>query len=128
MARSSRQGRGSRMSAQASARGSLSTRRRDTQGKRLLLRRLAGHRVHLRRRRERLVIPRPHVDWFALSPELALLGVASLALMAAVLIPARARKPVAAAITALGYAGAGVAAGFLYDRSANGGSTIADAI
>ena len=74
------------------------------------------------------MIPRPHVDWFALSPELALLGVASLALMAAVLIPARARKPFAAAITALGYAGAGVAAGFLYDRSAEGGATIADAI
>src|SRR5947208_6495234 len=74
------------------------------------------------------MIPRPHVDWFALSPELALLGVASLALMAAVLLPARARKPFAAVVTALGYAGAGIAAGFLYDRSAHGGPTIADAV
>jgi NADH-quinone oxidoreductase subunit N len=74
------------------------------------------------------VIPRPAVDWFALSPMLALLGAASVALLAAVLVPARVRKPFAAIVTVLGYAGAGVAAGFVFDRSADGGPTIGDTI
>src|SRR5919197_5853066 len=74
------------------------------------------------------MISRPNVDWFALSPSLALLGASSVALMAAVLVPARARKAFAATVTVLGYAGAGVAAGFLFDRSANGEPVIAGAI
>ena len=73
------------------------------------------------------MIPRPHVDWFALAPINTLLIASALALLCAVLVPRRARKPVAAALCALGYA---VAFGFaiaLYVRSANGHGVVADA-
>jgi NADH-quinone oxidoreductase subunit N len=73
------------------------------------------------------VIPRPHVDWFALAPVNALLAATALALLAAVLVPQRARKPVAATLCAVGYA---VAFGFeiaLYVRSAHGHGVVADA-
>jgi NADH-quinone oxidoreductase subunit N len=73
------------------------------------------------------VIPRPHVDWLALAPVNALLAATALALLAAVLVPQRARKPVAATLCALGYA---VAFGFaiaLYVRSAHGHGVVADA-
>jgi NADH-quinone oxidoreductase subunit N len=73
------------------------------------------------------VIHRPAVDWFALSAVFALLGASGVALLAAVLVPARARKPFAAAVTALGFIGAGVAGGLLYWRSADGHSVVADA-
>ena len=62
-------------------------------------------------------IARPHVDWFALSPELVLLGVGGLCLMVAVLVPAAARRAVAATLTAGGSLGAFVVAAVLYDRS-----------
>jgi NADH-quinone oxidoreductase subunit N len=74
------------------------------------------------------MIPRPHVDWFALSPVLALLGASGIALMAAVLVPRRARRALSAFVTAAGYAGAGVAAAFVFDRTPDGGPTIADAV
>jgi NADH-quinone oxidoreductase subunit N len=48
------------------------------------------------------VIQKPHVDWFALSPELALLGAAGLLLMIAVFVPRRPRSAVAAST---GFAG-----------------------
>jgi NADH-quinone oxidoreductase subunit N len=73
-------------------------------------------------------IARPHVDWFALAPVNALLAAAGIALLAAVLVPGGSRKPVAAAVCALGYA---VAFGFaiaLYVRSAQGHGVIADAM
>jgi NADH-quinone oxidoreductase subunit N len=73
------------------------------------------------------VIPRPHVDWFALAPVNALLAATALALLAAVLVPQRTRKPVAATLCAIGYA---VAFGFaiaLYVRSAHGHGVVADA-
>jgi NADH-quinone oxidoreductase subunit N len=73
------------------------------------------------------VIPRPHVDWFALAPVNVLLAATALALLAAVLVPKRARKPVAATLCALGYA---VAFGFaiaLYVRSAHGHGVVSDA-
>jgi NADH-quinone oxidoreductase subunit N len=73
-------------------------------------------------------IATPHVDWFALSPALALLGVAGLCLLAAVLVPASVRKAFSAWACGLGYAGAFVAAALLYDRSAGGHGVIADAI
>jgi NADH-quinone oxidoreductase subunit N len=74
------------------------------------------------------VIHRPHVDWLALAPTNALLAAAGIALLAAVLVPRRARRPVSAGVCALGYA---VALGFavaLYARSADGHGVIADAI
>ena len=38
------------------------------------------------------MIPRPHVDWFALAPELVLLGAMGFALMGAVLLPRENRR------------------------------------
>jgi NADH-quinone oxidoreductase subunit N len=73
------------------------------------------------------VIPRPHVDWFALAPINALLAASALALLGAVLLPRRLRKPTTAILCTLGYA---VAFGFavaLYVRSAEGHGVVADA-
>ncbi len=73
------------------------------------------------------MIPRPHVDWFALAPVNALLLATGLALLCAVLVPRPWRKGVAASLCALGYA---VAFGFaiaLYVRSAHGHGVVADA-
>ncbi len=72
-------------------------------------------------------IPRPPVDWFALSPELALLGVSGLCLMVAVLVPEAARRATSAILAAGGFAGAFVTAAILYDRS-GGDPIIAGAI
>ena len=74
------------------------------------------------------MIPRPHVDWFALAPVNSLLAVSALALLCAVLVPRSARKPVAAALCALGYAVAFGLAIALYVRSAHGHGVVADAI
>src|ERR671930_442504 len=74
------------------------------------------------------MIPRPHVDWFALAPVNALLAAAALALLCAVLVPRASRKGAAASFCALGYA---VAFGFavaLYVRSAHGHGVVADAL
>jgi NADH-quinone oxidoreductase subunit N len=68
------------------------------------------------------------VDWFALSPELVLLGAAALCLLVAVLLPGRARAPVAATICLGSFLGAFVAAALLYDRTPVPQSVIADAI
>ncbi len=73
------------------------------------------------------MIHRPSVDWFALAPVFALLGASGVALLAAVLMPVRTRKPFAASVTALGYVGAGVAAGLLYWKSADGHPVVSDA-
>ncbi len=62
-------------------------------------------------------MPTPSVDWFALSPSLILLGVAGVCLLAAVLIPPGTRRPLSAGVAAAGFAGAGVAAAFLYSES-----------
>jgi NADH-quinone oxidoreductase subunit N len=74
------------------------------------------------------VIPRPHVDWFALAPINALLVASALSLLCAVLVPRMRRKPVTAILCATGYA---VAFGFavaLYVRSAEPHGIVADAL
>jgi NADH-quinone oxidoreductase subunit N len=71
---------------------------------------------------------RPPVDWFALTPELVLLGASGLALFAAVLGPRWLRTPIAAFICALGFAGAFVAAIVLYAQSEDATDVIADAL
>jgi NADH-quinone oxidoreductase subunit N len=73
------------------------------------------------------VIPRPHVDWFALAPINSVLMASALALLCAVLVPQRARKPVAATFCALGYAAAFGFAIALYVESADGHGVVADA-
>jgi NADH-quinone oxidoreductase subunit N len=74
------------------------------------------------------VIQRPHIDWFALAPMTALFAAGALALMAAVLVPRRARRTTGAVVCALGYA---VAFGFaiaLYARSPHAHGVIADSL
>ena len=50
------------------------------------------------------MIPRPHIDWFALAPVNSLLAASALALLCAVLAPRSSRKVVTATLCALGYA------------------------
>jgi NADH-quinone oxidoreductase subunit N len=74
------------------------------------------------------VIDKPHVDWFALSPTLALLGAAGLLLMIAVLAPRRVRKPTAAIVCAIGFVTAFVLACFLGAKSPDGEAIVADSM
>jgi NADH-quinone oxidoreductase subunit N len=73
-------------------------------------------------------LPTPHVDWFALSAPLTLLGAGTAALLAAVLVPQRWRRGFGATVCALGFAGAIVAAALLYAHAADGHGVIADAM
>jgi NADH-quinone oxidoreductase subunit N len=59
----------------------------------------------------------PSVDWYALSPELVLLGTAAACLLAAVLLPPGARRPFGAFAATAGFVAAGVLAGFLFHDS-----------
>ena len=74
------------------------------------------------------MIDTPSVDWFALSPELILLGAASVALVGAAFLPAAWRHVFAAAVCALGFAGALVAAALLFAQSEAARNVVADAI
>ncbi len=71
---------------------------------------------------------KPTVDWFALSPALALLAAAGVALLGAVLVPRRAVSVFSAVVCALGFLGAGVAAGLLYWKSPDATLEVAEAI
>jgi NADH-quinone oxidoreductase subunit N len=72
--------------------------------------------------------PRPPIDWFAITPELILLGVVGICLLVAVLVPDTARRATAATVTAGGFVAAFVTAILLYDRTPVGTSVIADSI
>ncbi len=74
------------------------------------------------------MIQKPHVDWFALSPTLALTGVAFVLLLVAVLVPKSARKPTAAFLAFLGFAGACALAVVLDHRSAAAATAVHDAV
>ncbi len=74
------------------------------------------------------MIRTPHVDWFALTPVLALLGAAGVALLGAVLVPRGVRKPFSALVCAGGFATAIVFAALVYARSAEGQGVIADSL
>jgi NADH-quinone oxidoreductase subunit N len=74
------------------------------------------------------VIPRPHVDWFALAPVIALLAAAAIALLSAVLVPARTRRTFTSVVCAAGYAVAFAFAVALYVRSGHGIGLIADSM
>jgi NADH-quinone oxidoreductase subunit N len=73
------------------------------------------------------VIHTPHVDWFAISTILALLGASFVALLGAVLVPRRLRRSFAATVSALGFAGGTIASIWLYVESAGGHRVISDA-
>jgi NADH-quinone oxidoreductase subunit N len=70
----------------------------------------------------------PSVDWFALSPSLILLGVGSICLLAAVLVPADWRRLFAALTAAAGFVGAFVAAALLFDKSPTAQDVVAGAV
>jgi NADH-quinone oxidoreductase subunit N len=65
------------------------------------------------------VIQTPHVDWLALSPTLALLGAAAIALLGAVTVPRPALRAFSVAVTGVGFVVSGVFAAILFDRSAD---------
>src|SRR5881275_3528713 len=74
------------------------------------------------------MIPRPHVDWFALAPELMLLGAMGFALMGPVLLPREHRRDFGALAAALGFAGAFVYAIVVYVHTPDVHSVIADSV
>jgi NADH-quinone oxidoreductase subunit N len=70
----------------------------------------------------------PKVDWFALSPSLALLVGGGVALLTAVLVPRWARAPLAAFAAACGFAGAFVAAALLFWKTPEAQTLLADSM
>jgi NADH-quinone oxidoreductase subunit N len=70
----------------------------------------------------------PKIDWAALSPELVLLGGASLCLVVALFLPWGWRRPFCAAVAALCFVGAGAAAIALFAMDESGRGVVADAI
>jgi NADH-quinone oxidoreductase subunit N len=69
----------------------------------------------------------PHVDWFAISTILVLLGASFVALLGAVLVPRPARRAFAAGVSGLGFVGGIVTSVWLYVDSASGHLVIANA-
>ena len=74
------------------------------------------------------MIPTPHVDWFALAPELMLLGASGITLLGAVLIPRQNRRDFGALFAALGFAGAFVYAIVIYVHTPDGHGALVDTI
>ena len=74
------------------------------------------------------MIAKPHIDWFALAPSLALLGAAGLLLMVAVFVPRRGRKATSAFVAFGGFVASGIWAAFLDDRSPNATALVHDAM
>jgi NADH-quinone oxidoreductase subunit N len=74
------------------------------------------------------VIPTPHVDWFALAPELMLLGASGITLLGAVLIPRSNRRDFGALFAVLGFAGAFVYAVVIYVHTPDGHGALVDTI
>jgi NADH-quinone oxidoreductase subunit N len=73
------------------------------------------------------VIHAPSIDWFALSTLLVLLGASGVALLSAVLVPRGLRRPFAAGVSLLGFAGGLVASIWIYVDSPHGHRVIANA-
>jgi NADH-quinone oxidoreductase subunit N len=69
----------------------------------------------------------PHIDWFGLSPVLALIGMSFVALLSAVLVPRAFRRVAAASISVVGFPAGIVLAVWLYVDSANGHTIAAGA-
>jgi NADH-quinone oxidoreductase subunit N len=73
------------------------------------------------------VIHTPHVDWFAISTILVLLGASFVALLGAVLVPAPARRAFSASVASLGFVGGLVTSIWLYVTSADGHLVVSNA-
>ena len=74
------------------------------------------------------MIPTPKVDWLALSPTLALLGVAAVTLLGAVLVPRARVRVFSVAVSLVGFATSAVFAAIVFDRSAQPESLIAESM
>ncbi|MEX0817320.1 MAG: NADH-quinone oxidoreductase subunit N [Gaiellales bacterium] len=70
----------------------------------------------------------PSIDWAALTPELVLLGGASLVLVFTLFLSPRYRRPFAAVVAGSCFVGAGVAAGVLFSMDQSGTGIVADAL
>jgi NADH-quinone oxidoreductase subunit N len=70
----------------------------------------------------------PAIDWLALAPSLWLLGAACVAVLVAVLLPPASRRPGAAVVAALGFAGSFVFAAVLYEDAGEARTIVADAV
>ena len=75
-----------------------------------------------------MAIARPHVDWFALSPMLAMIAAAGLLLLVAVFVPKSSRKLVAATVCGAGFVAAFALAIAVSDRSPDASTAISDTI
>ncbi len=73
------------------------------------------------------MINTPSVDWFSISTILVLLGASFVALLGAVLVPERARRTFATAVSVLGFVGGIVTSVWLYVDSADGHRVVSDA-
>ena len=69
----------------------------------------------------------PNIDWFGLSPILALIGTSFVALLCAVIVPRAYRRVVSALLSAAGFTAGIVLAIWLYIDSANGHTIVAGA-
>ncbi len=74
------------------------------------------------------MIDTPTVDWFALSPTLALLGASGVALLGAVLVPSWMRRAVAATVVFAGFVTAAVLAAFVYDGTPTAQTLLAESM
>src|SRR6185437_13519027 len=73
------------------------------------------------------VIATPHVDWFAISTVLVLVGTSFVALLGAVLVPRAIRRPFSAVVSCLGFAGGLLTSIWLYVASAQGHAVVSGA-
>ena len=74
------------------------------------------------------MIPTPKVDWLALSPTLALLGLSAVTLLGAVIVPRARVRAFSVVVSLLGFATSAVLAGIVFERSAEGTSLIAESM
>jgi NADH-quinone oxidoreductase subunit N len=74
------------------------------------------------------MIVKPHIDWFALSPVLALLAASGLLLMVAVFVGRRPRKAVSTFIGFAGFVASFIFAVFLDVKSAHGAAIVHDSM
>jgi NADH-quinone oxidoreductase subunit N len=74
------------------------------------------------------VINKPHVDWFALSPSLAMIAASGLLLLVAVFVPKSVRKQVSATTAGAGFLAAFVFAIVLADKSPHATTAVVDSI
>jgi NADH-quinone oxidoreductase subunit N len=74
------------------------------------------------------MIDTPNVDWLALSPALALLGAAAVALLGAVIVPRAAVRAFSVVVSVAGFGTSAVLSAVVFDRSSEATSLIAESM